>query len=98
MFHSEPARARSCSPASLFAQSGTGLAVGLSCLLGCAISYGGLWLQRLVTATSFMVIGSCTKLVVIIFGIVFFADAAGPISVFGAGLSVFGGYAYARMK
>lgn len=79
-------------------QSGTGLAVVLSCVIGCAISYSGLWLQRLVTATSFMVLGSITKLVVIVFGIVFFADAAGPISVFGAGLSVFGGYSYARLK
>ena len=79
-------------------QKGSGVAVALSCVLGCAISYSGLWLQRLVTATSFMVLGSITKLVVIVFGILFFADASGPLSVLGAALSVLGGYAYARMK
>ena len=42
-----------------------------------------------------MVLGSVSKLVVIISGILFFADASGPLSVLGAGLSVFGGYAYA---
>jgi len=77
-------------------KSGSGLAVALSCIIGCAISYTGLWLQRLVTATSFMVLGSVTKLVVIAFGIVFFHDASGPISVVGAGLSIAGGYAYTR--
>ena len=34
-----------------------GSALAASCLVGCAISYAGLWLQRLVTATSFMVLG-----------------------------------------
>ena len=80
---------------SLRHKSGSGLAIFFSCVLGCAISYTGLWLQRLVTATSFMVLGSVSKLVVIISGILFFADASGPLSVLGAGLSVFGGYAYA---
>ena len=45
-----------------------------------------------------MVLGSVTKLVVIVFGILFFADASGPLSVLGAALSVLGGYVYARMK
>lgn len=44
--------------------------VAASCLVGCAISYTGLWLQRLVTATSFMVLGSGTKLIIIVWGIV----------------------------
>jgi drug/metabolite transporter (DMT)-like permease len=75
---------------------GTGLAVAASCLLGCAISYTGLWLQRLVTATSFMVLGSLTKLMVIAWGIVFLGDASGFLSIMGAAISVGGGFAYAH--
>ena len=79
-------------------RAGSGLALGLSCVVGCAISYSGLWLQRLVTATSFMVIGSTTKLVVILFGIVAFADANGMLSIIGAGFSIAGSYGYARLQ
>ena len=77
---------------------GTGIAVAASCVVGCAISYSGLWLQKLVTATSFMVLGSVTKLVVVAWGILFFGDAAGATSVIGAAISVAGGYAYARTQ
>ena len=76
---------------------GTALSVAASCALGCAISYTGLWLQRLVTATSFMVLGSLTKLTVIAWGIVVFGDVSGVLSVLGAALSVAGGFAYARV-
>jgi len=67
-----------------------------SCAVGCAISYSGLWLQSLITATSFMVLGSITKMVVIAWGIFFLRDAAGPFAVAGALLSMAGGFAYAR--
>jgi len=79
-------------------KASTGLYLLLSCVVGCAISYTGLWLQRLVTATSFMVIGSVNKLVVVVCGILVYADAAGPISILGAALSVGGAYAYGRLK
>lgn len=75
-----------------------GIAVGLSCLVGCAISYTGLWFQHLVTATSFMVLGSLTKVAVIMFGIAFLRESSGPLSLFGAALSLGGGYAYARLR
>lgn len=77
-------------------KEGSSLALAASCVLGCAISYCGLWLQGLVTATSFMVLGSGVKLIVIAWGILVFADAAGPLSVLGATLAILGGYAYAR--
>ena len=77
---------------------GASVTVALSCLVGCAISYSGLWLQKLVTATSFMVLGCSTKVAVIAWGMLFLGEAAGPFSVFGAALSVAGGYAYARLR
>lgn len=76
----------------------TTLVVAASCVVGCAISYTGLWLQRLVTATSFMVLGSITKLLVVLWGIFFFGESHGPLSIIGAGLSVAGGYAYIRLR
>lgn len=74
------------------------LAVAASCILGCLISYSGLWLQRLVTATSFMVLGSVTKFTVVLWGMIVLADAHGPLSVMGAVMSVAGGFAYARIQ
>ena len=77
---------------------GCALALAVSCVGGGALSYTGIWLQRLVTATSFMVLGSVAKVAVIVWGIVFFADASGPLSTAGALLSVAGGYAYLRLR
>ena len=74
------------------------VAVALSCIVGCAISYTGLWLQRLVTATSFMVLGSLVKVLVIVWGIFMFGEAQGFLSILGAALSVGGAYAYARTR
>ena len=75
---------------------GAGLAVGLSAVVGCGISYAGLWLQRLVTATSFMVLGSLTKLVVIAWGILYMRDAHSPFALLGVALAIGGGFVYAR--
>lgn len=43
--------------------------VAASCAAGALISYTGLWLQSLVTATSFMVLGCFNKIGVIAWGI-----------------------------
>ncbi len=72
------------------------VAVAASSIVAPALSYTGLWLQRNVTATSFMVLGSATKLAVIAWGILFLRDAHGALSVSGALLSIVGAYAYAR--
>ncbi len=69
-----------------------------SCIIGCCISYSGLWLQKLVTATTFMVLGSCTKIIVILYGILFLSDSRSFLSILGALLSIVGSYAYARLK
>ena len=47
-----------------------GLALFTSCFVSVGISYSGIWLGKHVTATTFMVLGSATKMLVIIWGIV----------------------------
>ena len=73
-------------------------AVLASCVLGCGISYAGLWLQKLVTATTFMVVGSFTKAIVILYGILLLDDSQDSLSILGAFLSIAGSYAYVMLK
>ena len=55
--------------------TGGGVALVLvSCVNGLAISYAGLRVQQLVTATTFMVLTNVNKFVVIIFGVVVLGD------------------------
>jgi drug/metabolite transporter (DMT)-like permease len=66
----------------------------LSCVVGAGISYAGLWLQKCVSATSFAVISSATKIAVILWGILLEHDASDPASVSGALLSLVGALVY----
>jgi len=74
--------------------------IGASCLNGLAISYAGLRVQQLVTATTFMVLTNVNKFVVIIFGVVALHDPLSARSAFGVLLAMGGGvwYAQARAK
>jgi len=74
--------------------------IGASCLNGLAISYAGLRVQQLVTATTFMVLTNINKFVVIIFGVVALHDPLSARSAFGVLLAMGGGvwYAQARAK
>ena len=72
--------------------------VAASCAAGALISYTGLWLQSLVTATSFMVLGCFNKIGVIAWGIVFLRDTHSPIAILGALVSIGGCYAYSKIK
>ena len=65
-----------------------------SAAVGFGISYAGLWLQSLVTATSFMVLGSFCKAGLVIFGAVALGDASSATALLGAGLSLLGCWAY----
>ena len=66
----------------------------LSCLVGTGIAYAGLWLQSVVTATTFMVIGCATKVLVILWGIVLWGDAKGAVALGGALVSMGGALLY----
>ena len=71
------------------------LLVLLSALVGIGISYTGLWLQKLVTATSFMVLGAFCKIALMVVGIAFLHDARSPLAILGALLSLGGCVLYA---
>ena len=69
-----------------------------SCVAGALISYTGLWLQGLVTATSFMVLGCFNKIVVVAWGIIFLHDSTSALSLLGAFISITGCGVYAMIK
>ncbi|KAG8462849.1 hypothetical protein KFE25_001622 [Diacronema lutheri] len=70
----------------------------VSCLNGLAISYAGIRLQHLVTATTFMVVTNVNKFAVILFGIAAFNDTAGPTALLGCMLAICGGIYYAEAR
>jgi len=72
--------------------------VALSCVNGVAISYAGLRVQQLVTATTFMVLTNVNKFLVILFGVVALREALSPVSAIGVILAVGGGLMYARAR
>jgi len=80
--------------------AGDGLLVLASCINGLAISYAGLRVQQLVTATSFMVLTNVNKFVVIIFGVVALHDTVTPLSALGVLMAMGGGvwYGVARAR
>jgi len=69
-----------------------------SCLNGVAISYAGLRVQQLVTATTFMVLTNANKFVVILFGIMALNEKTSLLSSFGMALSIGGALWYAKAR
>ena len=72
--------------------------VGLSCINGVAISYAGLRVQQLVTATSFMVLTNVNKFIVILFGALVLHEPLTPLAALGMLLAIGGGLAYAKVR
>jgi len=68
--------------------------VALSCTVGVSLSYFGIWLQTLISASSFMVIGAMTKLFLIASGVIFLGDSSSFTSWIGVSLSFAGGAIY----
>lgn len=74
------------------------LLVMTSCVNGLAISYAGLRVQQLVTATSFMVLTNVNKFVVILFGVAVLKDELSALSALGVTLAMGGGLWYGRAR
>ena len=72
------------------------LLILISCLNGLAISYAGLKVQQLVTATTFMVLTNVNKFAVILFGVVVLHDDITLLSTAGVLLAIGGGLWYAK--
>eukprot|EP00999_Lentomonas_sp_LEN2_P002756 NODE_626_length_1317_cov_85.642017_g587_i0.p1 GENE.NODE_626_length_1317_cov_85.642017_g587_i0~~NODE_626_length_1317_cov_85.642017_g587_i0.p1 ORF type:complete len:355 (-),score=22.89 NODE_626_length_1317_cov_85.642017_g587_i0:132-1196(-) len=77
------------------------VAVAISCIISFFISTTGFQLQRLVSATTYMVVSNMNKLVVVFFGMVFLGDSfAGWMDVTGCAISLGSGgwYSYERYR
>ena len=72
----------------------TMLLTSISCVIGTGISYAGIWLQSLISATSFTVLGTSTKTLVIMWGMIFDADASSPLAIIGIAMTLVGGVLY----
>lgn len=72
--------------------------IALSCVNGLAISYAGLRVQQLVTATTFMVLTNVNKILVIMFGVLVLNDAVTPLAALGVVVAMVGGLWYAQER
>merc|ERR1719480_691934 len=71
----------------------------LSCLVGVAISYTGIWAQSLISATSFLVLVNANKFVIIfIEAFCLKTKALAPIQVVGSCITILGGVLYGKAR
>jgi GDP-mannose transporter len=77
---------------------GAVLAVSLSCVVGVAISYAGFNLRKLVSATSFTVVGVVCKLVTVLINDVIWTHHSNAIGHLGLVVCIFAGFCYERSK
>jgi len=85
-----------------FAQVDWGVAhvvmVGLSCVVGVAISYAGFNLRKMVSATSFTVIGVLCKLLTVLLNDVVWTNHSNFMGHLGLLLCIAAGFAYEQTK
>jgi len=87
-------------PAAVAGLSASGTVwVVLSCLVGVAISYTGIWAQSLISATSFLVLVNANKFVIIfIEAFALQTKSLAPIQVVGALVTIIGGIMYGKAR
>lgn len=87
-------------PGSIAGLTSTGWAwVIASCLVGCGISYTGIWAQSLISATSFLVLVNGNKFVIILLeGYVLHNKVLNHTQIIGACITVTGGIFYALAR
>jgi len=74
------------------------LLIIISCLNGLAISYAGLRVQQLLTATTFMVLTNVNKFVVILFGVIVLHDPLTLHGAVGISMAMGGGIWYSQAR
>lgn len=72
--------------------------VGLSCVVGVAISYSGFHLQKMVSATTFTVIGVLCKLMTVMLNDIVWSQHSNLMGHIGLLLCIAAGFAYERTK
>merc|ERR1719221_134492 len=71
----------------------------LSCLVGVAISYTGIWAQSMISATSFLVLVNANKFVIIfIEAFCLKTKSLAPIQIVGACVTIIGGVLYGKAR
>jgi len=87
-------------PAAVAALTTSGIVwVVLSCMVGVAISYTGIWAQSLISATSFLVLVNANKFVIIfIEAFCLKTKTLAPIQVVGAIVTILGGVLYGKAR
>jgi len=75
-----------------------GLIVGLSCVIGVAISYAGFNLRKLVSATTFTVIGVMCKLITVLLNDFLWSQHSNLMGHVGLGLCIAAGFAFEKSK
>merc|ERR1712113_1070131 len=73
-------------------------AVFLSCVVGVAISYAGFNLRKLVSATSFTVVGVVCKLITVLINDLIWTQHSNAIGHFGLLICIAAGFMYERAK
>ena len=73
------------------------LPVGVSCVVGVAISYFGLNTRKALTATSFTVLGVVNKFLTVLVNTLVWSRHAGPLGIFFVVCTIVGGIAYQKV-
>merc|ERR1719311_692812 len=87
-------------PGAVSALTASGITwVVLSCLVGIAISYTGIWAQSMISATSFLVLVNANKFVIIfVEAFCLKTKTLTPIQVVGASVTILGGVLYGKAR
>lgn len=71
----------------------------LSCIVGVAISYVGVWTQGLISATTFLMLGTVNKFVVILIEVLIMGEKSiSTRQLCGAGMTILAGVAYGKAR
>jgi GDP-mannose transporter len=73
-------------------------AVGLSCVVGIAISYAGFNLRSIVSATTFTVVGVVCKIITILINDMIWTNHSNAVGHFGLMICIAGGFLYEKAK
>merc|ERR1719230_1637618 len=73
--------------------------VAASCAVGVGISYTGIWVLSLISATSFLVLVNANKFVIIFLeAFILHTKVLTPLQIMGASVTIFGGIGYGKAR
>lgn len=75
-----------------------GSIIGLTCVVGVGIAYAGVWLQSLISATSFLVLATANKFTVILIEVCFMKEVMTQLQIVGASIVIISGVLYGTAR